>query len=78
MVSQAHQLHITPDRVILDRLIPDRLIELSEVTYVISLKKTKIYELIKTGELRAIKLGRKTVFLESEVIAWVNSKAIAC
>jgi predicted DNA-binding transcriptional regulator AlpA len=31
--------------------------------------------MINLGELKPIKLGRKTVFLESEVIAWVNSKA---
>lgn len=60
------------------RILPDRFIELPETSHVTSLKKTKIYELIKTGELRAIKLGRKTVFLESEVIAWVNSKAVIC
>lgn len=67
MVTQAYQQHLSPNR----------FIELSEVTYVTSLKKTKIYQLIRAGELRAIKLGRKTVFLESEVIAWVNSKAVA-
>ncbi|PJD94123.1 MAG: AlpA family transcriptional regulator [Legionella sp.] len=54
-----------------------RFIELQEVSYVTSLKKTKIYELIKSGELKPIKLGRKTVFLESEVVAWVHTKATA-
>ena len=78
MTSQACPQHILPDRLIPKRLIPDRFIELPEVTYVNSLKKTKIYQLINAGELRAIKLGRKTVFLESEVIAWVNSKAVTC
>lgn len=56
----------------------DRFIELPETSYITSLKKTKIYELINAGELRAIKLGRKTVFLESEILAWVNSKAMTC
>ena len=68
MANQAYQSHATSDR----------FIELPEVTHVTSLKKTKIYELINIGELRAIKLGRKTVFLESEVLAWVNSKALSC
>lgn len=66
-MNQAHQPHTTPNR----------FIELPETSYITSMKKTKIYELINAGELRVIKLGRKTVFLESEVIAWVNSKAAA-
>lgn len=55
----------------------NRLIDLLQVTYITSLKKTALYELIKRGELKPVKLGRKTVFLESEVIAWVNNKVIA-
>ena len=65
MTHQADQL----------RSLQDRFIELAEVTHLTSLKKTKIYELINTGELKPIKLGRKTVFLESEVTAWVHIKA---
>ncbi|AYK03105.1 helix-turn-helix domain-containing protein [Legionella sainthelensi] len=41
------------------------------------LGKTALYELIKRGELKPIKLGRKTVFLESEIIGWVNNKVAA-
>jgi len=52
-----------------------RLIHWEEVYDITSLKKTKLYELIKKGELKPIKLGRKTVFLESEIIEWVNKKA---
>jgi prophage regulatory protein len=51
-----------------------RLIPLIEVTRITSLKKTTLYELIKSGELNPIKLGRKTVFLESEIFAWVDNK----
>ena len=51
-----------------------RLIPLPEVSRITSLKKTALYELIAAGELRPIKLGRKTVFAESEVCDWVNSK----
>ncbi len=54
---------------------PARFIEVPEVSHLTSLKKTMVYEIIKKGELIPIKLGRKTVFLESEVIAWVNDKA---
>ena len=51
-----------------------RLILLPEVTRITSNKKTKVYELIKLGELRPVKLGRKTAFLESEVFEWVNQR----
>jgi prophage regulatory protein len=51
-----------------------RLIALPEVTQITSLKKTALYELIKAGELRPIKLGRKTVFSEAEICAWVNER----
>lgn len=52
----------------------NRLIGFSEVMHITSLKKTALYELIKLGELKPIKLGRKTVFLESEILAWIDKK----
>lgn len=51
-----------------------RLIALPEVSEITTLGKTSIYELIAAGELRPIKLGRKTVFAESEVVDWVNGR----
>lgn len=51
-----------------------RLIAFGGVIEITSLKRTKLYELIKAGELRPVKLGKKTVFLESEVIAWVQAQ----
>ena len=51
-----------------------RLIPLPDVTRITSLHKTKLYELIAAGELHPVKLGRKTVFSESEVYTWVNSR----
>ena len=51
-----------------------RLIALPEVSRIICLKKTAIYQLIAAGELRPVKLGRKTVFVESEVIDFVESR----
>lgn len=51
-----------------------RLIPLPEVSRITSLKKTSIYQLIADGELRPVKLGRKTVFSEAEIHAWVESR----
>ncbi len=51
-----------------------RLIALPEVSAITSLRKTALYELIKAGELRPVKLGRKTVFSEAEVFEWVNKR----
>ncbi len=56
------------------RPITARLIPLPEVSRITSLKKTSIYQLIATGELRPVKLGRKTVFSEDEIFAWVASR----
>lgn len=53
---------------------PPRLIALPEVSRITSLRKTALYQLIKAGELRPVKLGRKTVFAESEIAAWVNQR----
>lgn len=51
-----------------------RLIAIPAVTSIISLRRTAIYELIKAGELRPVKIGRKTLFAESEIFAWVNKR----
>lgn len=54
-----------------------RLISLPQVTQITSLRKTSIYEAIDRGEFRPIKLGRKTVFSEAEIAAWVNARLAA-
>ena len=51
-----------------------RLIAFPELTRITSLRKTALYQLIKAGELRPVKLGRKTAFVESEVFEWVNQR----
>ena len=51
-----------------------RFIPLPEVTRITTLHKTTLYQLIKAGELRPIKLGRKTVFSEAEIFAWMESR----
>src|SRR5690242_20103453 len=55
---------------------PPRFIEIPEVSEITSLGKTSIYQLIAARELRPIKLGRKTVFVESEVIGWMNERLV--
>lgn len=51
-----------------------RLIALPAVSQITSLKKTAIYQLIKAGEIRPAKIGRKTVFSEAEIYAWVDAR----
>jgi excisionase family DNA binding protein len=54
--------------------IKTRLIALSKVSEITTLGKTSLYQLIAAGELRPIKLGRKTVFAEAEIHEWVNQR----
>ncbi len=51
-----------------------RLIGIAEVKQITSLGRTSIYEAIGRGEFKPAKLGRKTVFSESEIVAWVNAR----
>lgn len=51
-----------------------RLIALPEVSAITTLGKTSLYQLVASGDLRPIKLGRKTVFAECEVFDWVNRR----
>lgn len=50
-----------------------RLLDIPELIKRTTLHKTKLYEIIKAGQLRPIKLGRKTVFSEQEVNLWIES-----
>lgn len=51
-----------------------KLIDLKRVKDLTSLGTTKIYEYVKAGELKIIKIGKKTVFLESEIFDWINKQ----
>lgn len=56
-------------------MIGKRLIGLKDLQNVISLKHSKIYELIKEDPKfpKPIKIGKKTVFDINEVFGWVES-----
>jgi len=58
----------------MDHQSPPRFLDVQETTHRTSLRKTKLYQLISAGELRPIKLGRKTVFSEQEVNAWIEKQ----
>lgn len=51
-----------------------RLVTVEEAKKLLCLGTTAIYELINTNELRRIKIGRKTVFLASDIAAFINRK----
>lgn len=51
-----------------------RLITIEETKQLLCLGTTAIYDLINTNELRRIKIGRKTVFLASDIADFINRK----
>jgi excisionase family DNA binding protein len=52
----------------------DRFISVEEAKQQLCLGTTAIYEFINAGELRRVKLGRKTVFLASDIQAFIDRK----
>jgi len=52
----------------------DRFISVDEAKQQLCLGTTSIYDFINSGQLRRIKLGRKTVFLQSDVEAFMLRK----
>lgn len=58
--------------------IEDALLKLPTVQALTGLGKTSIYELVKAGELRPVKLGaRCTRFRAGDVQAWLQAQAKA-
>ncbi|WP_343623154.1 helix-turn-helix transcriptional regulator [Roseateles puraquae] len=58
--------------------IEDALLKLPTVQALTGLGKTSIYQLIKAGELKPVKLGaRCTRFRAGDVQAWLQAKASA-
>ena len=54
---------------------PQRLLRLAAVTSKIGLGPTKVYELIKAGDfVRPLKAGRASLWVESEVDAWIAAR----
>lgn len=51
-----------------------RLIAIPEALVRMCVCKTALYELIKSGQLRPVKLGKKTVFAEAEITEWINER----
>ena len=56
----------------LQKETPLRLLSFAELSNRTTLRKTKLYELIKKGEFTPIKIGSRTVFSEQEVTAWIE------
>ncbi|RFC37762.1 MAG: transcriptional regulator, AlpA family [Candidatus Nitrotoga sp. SPKER] len=56
---------------------PPRFIAIPEAMSRTALCKTSLYQLIKRGELRPVKLGKKTVFAEAEISEWINKRLAA-
>lgn len=54
-----------------------KLIDVPTVCRMTSLSLSRVYALIAEGELRRVKIGRKTLFVETEIAAWVNAKIAA-
>ncbi|MBD9529843.1 AlpA family transcriptional regulator [Paracoccus sp. PAR01] len=53
-----------------------KLISRGEVLHVLNIKNTLLYEMVKRGEFPApLKIGRRSAWLEREVLAWVNARA---
>jgi excisionase family DNA binding protein len=48
---------------------------ISEVIVSTSIHRTKIYEQIKLGHLRTLKVGRRTIVPREALMAWLNSLA---
>lgn len=55
-------------------LSSNRFITIRTVSHITALGKTTIYKLIRSGEFRPTKIGRKTVFSEAEILEWVEAK----
>lgn len=52
----------------------DRFIDTKELKHITSLQGSSITNYIKNGIFRRIKVGGKTVFLESEIRAWMQDR----
>lgn len=58
----------------IEELPMPRLVTVAEAKKLLCCGTTNIYELINSNELRRIKIGRKTVFLASDIIDYIDRK----
>jgi len=57
----------------LQSTVPPKLaFTVDETANALSIGRTKLYGLVKAGKIRACKIGRKTLFLASDVRAFIN------
>ena len=54
--------------------IPDRFIKIPELCKLIGVKPGTLYNLIKQGELKPIKVRGTTVFSKQQIIQWMKDK----
>jgi len=57
--------------------VTDRLLTVPEVCERTSLGKTLVYEMIKRGEIRALKAGRVLRVRESALQPWMDEREVA-
>ncbi len=57
-----------------DNVPMPRLLDVPTVCQITSLSVSRIYCLIAEGELRRVKIGRKALFVEAEIRAWLEAK----
>jgi excisionase family DNA binding protein len=51
----------------------DKLYPIKEVLKILSISRTNLYSLVKDGKLKAVKLGGRTLFKESELTRFIKS-----
>lgn len=54
---------------------PDRFIRIPELCKLIAVKRGTLYNIIKSGELKPIKLRGTVLFSKQQVIQWMKDKA---
>ena len=60
-----------------DNVPMPRLLDVPAVCALTTLSVSRIYALIAEGELRRVKIGRKALFVEAEIRAWLEAKIAA-
>lgn len=52
---------------------PLRTLSVKEFTHAYGISRSKVYELLKSGALTAVKAGRRTLIRLSDAEAWLNA-----